>query len=420
MNRLLPFMFSQNLSVDNALSTQQIIHQLITKMNEVTEYVSNWESDYQGYVDNKISVLSTEIEAKLKKLDNDLTLYINEAITNERNYVNTINTNLQSQIDELGRLFQRLLNEAKAELKKLISDTSKSDRDYTDKQILVVKTLIAELNQKLEELASKSIASFSPVDGNLKTNEECMRDIMRIVQKSGFSFTWEDIDEIISRLHSYNYTLLTEAAKINWEGKNFIQSSIPVYSNTYKVVESGAIQEVVNIRSDTDGAGIYVSFNTADFGEITVNEKTADVKIEGAGILFKLSNFTDMYNDVVITNGAGTVKATLYVYNKNGVDNSYNAIAYNLDWDSIDYAIHHNTINELVSYSGLEFTMDSILFNISNILFSQYKLFRRGYNKDDESAYFFYNSLPYGLRQAINLNAFPKKQIYFYELERSF
>ena len=29
-----------------------------------------------------------------------------------------------------------------------------------------------------------------------------------------------------------------------------------------------------------------------------------------------------MYNDVVITNGAGTVKATLYVYNKNGVDNS--------------------------------------------------------------------------------------------------
>ena len=29
-----------------------------------------------------------------------------------------------------------------------------------------------------------------------------------------------------------------------------------------------------------------------------------------------------LYNDVVITNGAGTVKATLYVYNKNGVDNS--------------------------------------------------------------------------------------------------
>ena len=183
MNRLLPFMFSQNLSVDNALSTQQIIHQLITKMNEVTEYVSNWESDYQGYVDKKILELSTEIEAKLKTLDNDLTRYINEAITNERNYVNTINTNLQSQIDELGRLFQRLLNEAKAELKTLISDTSISDRVYTDKQILEVKTLIAELNQKLEELASKSIASFSPVDGNLKTNEECMRDNMRIVQK---------------------------------------------------------------------------------------------------------------------------------------------------------------------------------------------------------------------------------------------
>lgn len=414
MNRLLPFMFSQNLSVDNALSTQQIIHQLITKMNEVTEYVSNWESDYQGYVNKKISELSTEIEAKLKTLDNDLTRYINEAITNERNYVNTINTNLQSQIDELGRLFQRLLNEAKAELKTLISDTSKSDRDYTDKQILAVKTLIAELNQKLEELASKSIASFSPVDGNLKTNEECMRDIMRIVQKSGFSFTWKDITEIKKRLHLYNYNSLTGASKINWNEYNFIISALPEYSNTYKGGWSGRyIANFVNIRPDTDGAGMYVSFNSADFGEITVNGKPADIKIEGAGILFKLTNFTDVYSDVTIKNGAGEFQSNLFVYNKNGVDNSFSAIAYNLDWDSIEYATQHHTTNDLGSYAGLEFTMDSILFNINNILYSQYRLFRRGYNKDDESAYFYYNSLPSDLRKVINLNNFNKVQTFF-------
>lgn len=414
MNRLLPFMFSQNLSVDNALSTQQIIHQLITKMNEVTEYVSNWESDYQGYVNKKISELSTEIEAKLKTLDNDLTRYINEAITNERNYVNTINTNLQSQIDELGRLFQRLLNEAKAELKTLISDTSKSDRDYTDKQILAVKTLIAELNQKLEELASKSIASFSPVDGNLKTNEECMRDIMRIVQKSGFSFTWDDITEIKSRLHLYNYNSLTGSSKINWNEYNFIISALPEYSNTYKGGWSGRyMANFVNIRPDTDGAGMYVSFNSADFGEITVNGKHADIKIEGAGILFKLTNFTDVYNDVTIKNGAGEFQSNLFVYNKNGVDNSFSAIAYNLDWDSIEYATQHHTANDLGSYAGLEFTMDSILFNINNILYSQYRLFRRGSNKDDESAYFYYNSLPSDLRKAINLNNFNKVQTFF-------
>lgn len=414
MNRLLPFMFSQNLSVDNALSTQQIIHQLITKMNEVTEYVSNWESDYQGYVDKKILELSTEIEAKLKKLDNDLTLYINEAITNERNYVNTINTNLQSQIDELGRLFQRLLNEAKEELKTLISDTSKSDRAYTDTQILVLKTLIAELNQKLEELASKSIASFSPVDGKLKTNEECMRDIMRIVQKSGFSFTWEDIAEIKSRLHLYNYNSLTESAKINWAEHNFILSELPEYSNIYKATWSEEqVQEVVNIRSDTDGAGIYVSFYNTDFGEITVNGKTANVKIEGAGILFKLTNFSDVYSDVTVKNGAGEIKCTIFIYNKNGLDNSFSAIAYNLDWDSIEYATQHHTANDLVSYAGLEFNMDSVLFNINNILFSHYKLFRKGYNKDDESSYFYWNALPEKLIEAINLNSFNKVQTFF-------
>lgn len=413
MNKLLPFMFTQNISVDNALSTQQIIHQLITKMNEVTEYVSNWESDYQGYVDKKILELSTEIEAKLKTLDNDLTRYINEAITNERNYVNTINTNLQSQIDELGRLFQRLLNEAKAELKALISDTSKSDRDYTDKQILAIKTIIAELNQKLEELASKSIASYSPVDGNLKTNEECMRDIMRIVQKSGFSFTWEDMAEIKSRLHLFNFSLLTTSAKINWAEKNFIVSTIPEYSNIYKADESGAIQEVVNIQNYDDGVGIYVSFTDADFGEITVNGKKADVKIAGSGVWFNISNFTDVYSDVVIKNGAGTVKASLYVYYKNGTDNSFSAIAYNLDWDSIEYATHHHTTEDLGSYAGLEFTMDSTLFNVNNILYSQYRLFRRGYNKEDELAYFYYNSLPEKLREAINLNSFNKVQTFF-------
>lgn len=412
MNRLLPFMFSQNLSVDNALSTQQIIHQLITKMNEVTEYVSNWESDYQGYVDNKILILSTEIEAKLKTLDNDLTAYINEAIANERNYVNTINTNLQSQIDELGRLFQRLLNEAKAELKTLISDTSKSDRDYTDKQILAIKTLIAELNQKLEELASKSIASFSPVDGNLKTNEECMRDIMRIVQKSGFSFTWEDIEEIRTRLQRYNVDSLTTSARLNWTQHSFIKSAITEYSNTYKGTwNSPLVQEIVNIRSDIDGAGMYISFYTADFGEITVNGKTADVKIEGAGILFKLTNFSDVYSDVVIKSGSGEL-ISIFIYNKNGVDNSFNAIAYTFDWNSIEYAVNHHTANDLGSYAGLEFTMDSILFNLNNILYSQYRLFRRGYTYDD-SSYFYYNSLPEKLRETINLNSFNKVQTFF-------
>ena len=83
-----------------------------------------------------------------------------------------------------------------------------------------------------------------------------------------------------------------------------------------------AINEIVNIQKADDTLGLYVSFADADFGTITVNGKAADIKVAGAGIWFKLSNFTDMYSDVVITNGAGTVKATLYVYNKNGVDNS--------------------------------------------------------------------------------------------------
>ena len=112
------------------------------------------------------------------------------------------------------------------------------------------------------------------------------------------------------------------AAEKDWSAEDFISSSDATYNDTYKAIKDGAINEIVNIQPADDTLGLYVSFADADFGTITVNGKTADIKAAGAGIWFKLSNFTDMYNDVVITNGAGTVKATLYVYNKNGVDNS--------------------------------------------------------------------------------------------------
>ena len=113
-----------------------------------------------------------------------------------------------------------------------------------------------------------------------------------------------------------------EAAAKDWSAEKFIGSEDATYNDTYKAIKDGAINEIVNIQKADDTLGLYVSFADADFGTITVNGKTADIKVAGAGIWFKLSNFTDMYNDVVITNGAGTVKATLYVYNKNGVDNS--------------------------------------------------------------------------------------------------
>ena len=112
------------------------------------------------------------------------------------------------------------------------------------------------------------------------------------------------------------------AAEKDWSAEDFIGSTDATYNDTYKAIKDGAINEIVNIQKADDTLGLYVSFADADFGTITVNGKATDIKVAGAGIWFKLSNFTDMYSDVVITNGAGTVKATLYVYNKNGVDNS--------------------------------------------------------------------------------------------------
>ncbi|MFR6563635.1 MAG: discoidin domain-containing protein [Eubacterium ventriosum] len=68
------------------------------------------------------------------------------------------------------------------------------------------------------------------------------------------------------------------AAEKDWSAEDFISSSDATYNDTYKAIKDGAINEIVNIQPADDTLGLYVSFADADFGTITVNGKTADIK----------------------------------------------------------------------------------------------------------------------------------------------
>ena len=102
-----------------------------------------------------------------------------------------------------------------------------------------------------------------------------------------------------------------------------------VGANQYKaVLGSGAIYFFVNIQQPGNATepGIYVVFNDADFGEMTVNGVPLTCFKDGSGLVLYLTNFEYMYSDVVIKKSDGSAKAVLYIYNKNGIDNSADVI----------------------------------------------------------------------------------------------
>ena len=69
--RLTPFNLTQNISVDNALSTVQVIHQLIAKLNDVVKQINDIDSTANSYTDSeieKVKSIISSLESELKSL----------------------------------------------------------------------------------------------------------------------------------------------------------------------------------------------------------------------------------------------------------------------------------------------------------------------------------------------------------------
>lgn len=69
--RLTPFVLTQNLSIDNALSTIQVIHQLITQINKVIDNLNDIDSEANSYTDTeitKVKSIISSLESELKSL----------------------------------------------------------------------------------------------------------------------------------------------------------------------------------------------------------------------------------------------------------------------------------------------------------------------------------------------------------------
>lgn len=153
-------------AIDNALSTMQILHKLITQINTVIDEVNFIDSKANEYTDEQIKTLKDFL---LNKINNDiktLTEYINNQ--DKKNY-NILN----KKIDDI-------IKQVYIDIAKLKSDLILYIDDNDDK----IKVIINEVYDELFNLIRKgNNAIYSPVDGNLKSTQDAFIDVMNIVQQ---------------------------------------------------------------------------------------------------------------------------------------------------------------------------------------------------------------------------------------------
>lgn len=114
-----------------------------------------------------------------------------------------------------------------------------------------------------------------------------------------------------------------DASAYDWSTVEYLKTSgdTTSFADLYKMklIEGNANIDVIQNPGFATAPGIYTTFSDADFGEITVNDKvTTAYSVQGAGMIFHMEGFTEKYNELIVKNSAGAVKAKFYVYYENG------------------------------------------------------------------------------------------------------
>ena len=262
---LTPFMLSQNIALDNALSTIQVIHQLISKINDVIDGLNNINVTANEYTDEQIKKLALKIESDLKSLETTLKSYSDKSIEDLKNYT-----------DES---VEDLRNEYKVEVAKLHHDiieletTLKAYSDLGDSNLKVyINSLYDEL---LNLIKNGNVLIYSPVDGDLKSVKDVIFDIANIIQQKN-GLNWQTLETLCKA----NYSLA---------GYTKINSDYDMY---YKGGEYAVIDYL-------NPNGLYIVCQNA-IRSLTIDGESSTI-FEGSGVLIPTSTLKKFETLIVIT-----------------------------------------------------------------------------------------------------------------------
>ena len=312
--RLTPFNITQNISIDNALSTIQVIHQIITKVNNVVDYVNNLELNANNYTDEQIKILNDKIEKELSDLENTL-----------KTYSDNLNDNMKLYVDKQDRFIIDLLSSSMVTIREEIKKVENALRLYIDTEDSKIYVKIDEIYKELYDLIiNGNDIIYSPVDGFLKSTKDAIQDLTHVLQiKNGID--WNTFESLCSGEN----VDMTGFVKPNSNYNIWLKYEQPQYANTDYL--------------DVNGLHI-VCFNA--ISNILIDGQPY-TDFTGAGVLFPLSTFNSYEKTIIITDVNNQV-TTLSVRNTDYTSS-------HVTWDSLENKLNTSPDNRYYTWNALSF-----------------------------------------------------------------
>lgn len=310
MNKLNRYYISQNISIDNALSMNQILHQIVNEIKGIVDFINNLELRANEYTDEQIRLLNERLQAQLETLEDTLKTYTNDKIdeynaeiinpqlTEIRNTIDTLNRTINQRIDDEVGVLNRRISSVESTLNKKIDDT---------------KEYLEELIKKGNQLVYSSISGRKiPIQDTLFEMGNALKQIL--------SYNWNSVDEFKTYTSGFDKTLNNFSITLNPYGlftKGFKISDIPTDNNhKYVTFEYSCESQFDNLNIGDTITIAYIPCNSEDnsdehsptgpayFTKIASNKVQIDVNSLVIGpslnyVLIQLTaNSSDIFSDL--------------------------------------------------------------------------------------------------------------------------
>ena len=318
MNKLNRFYLSQNISIDNALSMNQILHQIVNQIKEIVDFINNLELRANEYTDEQIRLLNERLQAQLETLEQTLKTYtsdsidnynatiINPQLTEIRNTIDTLNRTINARIDDEVGILNRRISSVESTLNKKIDDT---------------KEYLEELIKKGNQLVYSSISGRKiPIQDTLFEMGNALKQIL--------SYNWNTLN--ILKYGEYDLSTYTKFSDGTvWSDIYYKVIETPNGTNTILAV-GGQGNLAIQIRQAT---GSTVVISDGD-GYVTIND-VETTKQGKSSIIFYSSEIETLLNSYVnkikipITVDDVLTYATVYLVNVNYTNDNRPKITFN-------------------------------------------------------------------------------------------
>ena len=349
MNKLNRFYLSQNISIDNALSMNQILHQIVNQIKEIVDFINNLELRANEYTDEQIRLLNERLQAQLETLEQTLKTYtsdsidnynatvINPQLTEIRNTIDTINRTINERIDDEVGVLNRRISSVESTLNKKIDDT---------------KEYLEELIRKGNQLVYSSVSGRKiPIQDTLFEMGNALKQIL--------SYNWNSINLLKNTM--YGFYKNCDVFKINYYDTLFTKgikvSDVPTENNNKYVY----LELKDNVQSWWNDKAVGYSFNnTYGYG---YNEDNIEgvmgpmelVKISDNVIRAKANATNYPYVFVALYIGVGPEEIYPFAEDLSKVFIYYGDYGEtSITWDSLKLAMQELNVNwNALSFTGV-------------------------------------------------------------------